>query len=366
VDFTGFPDLNPGNADAVNEFNELNDVILAQMDALVDPYTPPPAAPPDDGNDLTLSTLDTNLGVMNAVDLDTDPTTGDAQLQALGEQLLPIYAEIPGEAFQPVPASLLTQPGLEPTGQVATPVISISNLTRPGDTNFYPGDQYQLNIQLAPAQGGGGTIAGVDVQMYPVLDNNTFDPVDLCLTDQYGVLTAVGTFQLADVGDWTIYFDFFPTAAQQAANPYQPEIAGELQFTVQPSSAGGTPPTGSSVVLGGGLHPTVTEGQPCPNAAPITATLANTTRPGAAGYFSGDAWLLTITGPPSQDVLMSALFNNAPEPWVVIGQTDANGNFTLTGTFADEYLGTWVENVQVGSIVWQGNLSFTVSPAQST
>jgi len=363
VDFSGFPNGDPGNAALLAEWDPLFASVELGMDALLIPGAIPDLNLPPDGNDADLATLDANLALFSGVDTQFDEGIGDAQVQDLAEKVIVAYHAIPGEAFQPVPAELSQNPLFPGVAQPSQSTATLSNLTRPGDTNFFPGDRYQIDVELAPQEGGGGAYAGVDVQLFSTLNGQYQDIQDLCLTDANGFLTAQGTFQVADVGDWAVTLAYYTTSgAGGIAGGGVAALNTYLNFTVQPLA--GTPaPSGTSAILGGGLHPVQTHGQPCPSSTPLSATLVNTTRPGAQNFFSGDSWELTVTGPFDSDVLISAVFNGAPLPWVVIGLTDANGNFVLDGQTTDDYLGSWVESFQVGAQVWSGNLAFTVSPA---
>ena len=363
VDFSTFPSGSPGFSDLVTEFGTIFDVFEGYMEGLLPIAATIPATLPSDGNEIDLSTLDSNIGALGAFDGTPDLATGDAQIGDLSEKLLVAYAVIPGEAFEPLPAQYSTNPLFPGLAPPSVSTATLNNLTRPGDSNFYPGDQYEIAVELAPTVGGAGAYAGVDVTIYPVQNGTALDPQDLCNTDANGFLKAVGTFQVGDVGNWvvTIAYEILAGGGINGG-----PIAADntiLTFAVLAAPSTEAPPAGSMQIIGGGLHPVQTLGAPCLNGPAVGATLINTSNPGAAGFMSGDSWQLTVTGPADYDVLISALFNGAALPWVFLGVTDPNGNFVLTGTLDDTYLGTWVENFQVGSQVWSGNIPFTVSPA---
>lgn len=366
VDFTAMLADTPPNLAYVNENYPPLDAIVAEMEAVLPLATVILDNLPDDGNAATLDDLDQNVALYNTVDIDSQPPLGDAQVNTLSEQMIQVYAVIPGEAFQPVPAGL-TVPF---AGISGTPYsrgsVALNNLTRPGDSNFFPGDVYQIAVNLQPQVGGQGTYAGVDVTMNPALNGAAMDPVDLCLTDANGFLNAQGTFQPGDVGDWTIdvVFTLASGTGPDGTNAAAPDAS--LQFTVQAAPAGTVLPTGGSSIVSGGLHPVQTLGQPCASGQALGATIVNTGAGTSTNFFSGDTWTLTVTGAPNSDVLITALYNNAALPWVQLGTTDANGNFTLTGVMDDGVIGTWEESFQIGSQVWSANLAFTVSAAIPT
>lgn len=363
VDFTSMLADAPPNLAYVNEFYPQFDAIVAEMEAILPLATVILDNLPDDGNAAALDDLDTNIAVFNSVDIDTDPPLGDAQINNLSEQMIQVYAVTPGEAFQQVPAGLAVPfAGISGT-TFARATVTLNNLTRPGDTNFYWGDQYQFAVVVQPQVGGAGTYAGVDVTMLPSQNGTPGDPVDLCLTDQNGFLNAEGTFQVPDIGDWSVDFQFSLTSgtASDGSTTAAPDVT--VQFSVGSAPAGTPVPVGGGEIVSGGLHPVQTLGQPCASGQSLVATIQNTGAGTSTNFFSGDTWLLTVTGAPNSDVLISALFNGEQLPWVGIGQTDASGNFTLTGAMADADIGTWEENFQIGSEVWSANLSFTVSAA---
>lgn len=361
VDFSTFPEGDPGFQQLQNDWGVLLDGALASMDQAYDPSTIIDDALPSDGSDDDLASLDSNLAVFQAVDTQGDENIADASIQDLSAKMIVNFNVMPGEAFQPVPDSLLEPPGSSGALILAQSAATLSNLTRPGDPNFFPGDQYQLSVQLLPVTGGAGDFAGVDVTILGSFAGAAFDPIDLCLTDANGILVAQGTFQLADVGDWAILVAYFVGGPTDPMNSVEAAPATPISFTVQPLPAGTPPPAGASVILGGGLHPVQTQGQPCTTGLPLLAVLTNTTRPDSQNFYSGDGWSLTITGQPGQDVLISAVFNGAALPWVNIGQTDVTGQLILTGTMTDDFLGSWVESFQVGGLVWAGSISFSVS-----
>src|ERR1700678_999292 len=99
----------------------------------------------------------------------------------------------------------------------------------------------------------------------------------------------------------------------------------------------------------------------------VTATLVDTTNPGK--FYVGDSWTLTIVGPPNSPVSNTASQNGVSLGTTGYGSTDADGKFSLTGTFPASTIGAWVEQWMVGGAFdpQPAPISFTVSavPAQT-
>ena len=165
------------------------------------------------------------------------------------------------------------------------------------------------------------------------------------------------------------------TNAQQTALTYcgdyptAPECAGQTQAqilaaNVGPNVAGNLPlSTPASTIIsaggsGGGVPMTAVA---LTAATPATATLVNTSRPGQSPQV-GDSWQLTITGAPNSPVTDSATQNGTSLGTTPYGSTDANGNFSLSGTFDSSSIGTWVETWSVGGSQ-ASPISFTVAAA---
>lgn len=92
-------------------------------------------------------------------------------------------------------------------------------------------------------------------------------------------------------------------------------------------------------------------------------SFSDTTNPGA--YQVGDSWSLQISGAtPNAPVVVNAQQGGQPASQSQQGTTDANGNFSKTGTFNASTVGSWWEQWIVGSLV-VGTISFTVVAAPS-
>lgn len=95
-----------------------------------------------------------------------------------------------------------------------------------------------------------------------------------------------------------------------------------------------------------------------------TAILSNTTSPGSS-LAVGDAWELQIKGAPNQDVYATGSFPNGETFHTKFGTTDAEGNFTDTGTEAEEHIGPWVITWSVGNEA-APTMRFDVSATRET
>jgi len=94
--------------------------------------------------------------------------------------------------------------------------------------------------------------------------------------------------------------------------------------------------------------------------APSGGRVTFTSSRGGNSLQVGDTWLVSITGAtPNTPVTV-----NAGGPQTAMGKTDANGNFSLSGTARTEDIGSWNELWAVGGLN-SGAFQFTVSPAAS-
>ena len=120
---------------------------------------------------------------------------------------------------------------------------------------------------------------------------------------------------------------------------------------VAPSPAGvygGGGPSGAGAGAGGSSYP-------------VTVRLVNASGGSNSSYKVGDAWTITVTGPPNSQVTASATQNGANAgSGTQMGVTDSNGSLVLTGTFAAAQVGSWVETWQVGGQS-AGSISFAVA-----
>jgi hypothetical protein len=90
----------------------------------------------------------------------------------------------------------------------------------------------------------------------------------------------------------------------------------------------------------------------------LTFQLTNASRPGSP-FVAGDTWQVTITGGPNQPVAVAGTTNGSAWGPVAMGQTDASGHFTKTGTIGAT--GNYTETWTAGGVT-AGTVTFTVNP----
>lgn len=125
-----------------------------------------------------------------------------------------------GAGFTPNPAPLpppITSPTPTPTPtptpqQPGIVTVALSNLTRPGDTEYQIGDQWQLDVTGPPQQ---------NIVIGGTLDDAALTPVVAGKTDAAGRWTLTGQFTRGDVGDWIETYSVGPVVWN-----------GNLAFTV--------------------------------------------------------------------------------------------------------------------------------------
>jgi len=325
------------------------------MDALLSPTAAIDLAPPDDGIGPILDGVDAGLATFGAFDGDTASAQLDVSQATAGEAIGAAFANTPAEAFQPVPlpisygGPISTVPGLTELS------VTITNLTRPGWSGFYPGDTYQIDVHLSAAATGAGNNAGVEIYVF-LIQNGTIVPLhDLGSTDAFGNLSCQGVMQDNSIGNWSIQ----PFTSGAAAGTVLGQVATFTVFTLPAGYTSNIPP--GQVITAPGLYPTCTVGG-MPQGTPITVQLTNLTGASNTAFQQGDKWQLDITGPATDEIVIWATENGAQLPKLVLGKTGFDGTFSLQGVFdLPAYVGQWSEFYQVGTEVWKGQLTFTVA-----
>jgi hypothetical protein len=209
---------------------------------------------------------------------------------------------------------------------------TISNLSRPGATDFALGDQYRIDVHIRPNVGGGGNYANIHVQANVFIDQTSEAGLDLGYTDANGFLSYTGSFTGDVAGDWELQL------YGAAADGTQLNLTS-LSFVV-------TQQTGTQQI-------TVTFfvqqlGYPCEECV----------------VHSGYDALLTVTGPPNAAVIITGTFNGVPFAPVTVGATDQTGTFQLGVHYDDSAIGEWYERYSVGGVDWGRQLHVTIIPAQ--
>ena len=328
--------------------------IEQDMDATLAPDAVFPDPAPDDAAQELLDYSEAVTTQIRNYDLEGEAARIEPYKQLVDESIVTAYEVIPAEGFQPVPAAF--NPGDQPPPQiVANPMqLTLSNVDRPGATDFFVGERYQVDAHIPPLPEGGGIYAGIDVLIFPWVEDKPQDSINVGKTDQYGFLSAQGTWLIDQVGSWGATF--------YSRTPEGVLLAGPtLYWTVAVN------PADPSQVAPADLPDVRTAlniGQVnAPPAVPTTITvkLENNTRPGDPNFRSTDHWTLTVGGLPNLDVTIWGTYQGDPLTPVVLGQTDDTGLFVLEGDMDPFYIGAWVERYKVGDEDWPGSLSFAVT-----
>ena len=189
-----------------------------------------------------------------------------------------------------------------PTGQ---PSVQLIDNTRAG-TNYQVGDSFTLAVHGAANQ---------QVVVTQTTNGVTGAPFVFGQTDGNGNFFVSSTWGAANAGSYTQAW----TVGGAAANP-------TLRFFVRP-----------------------------------TVQLFDLTR-GGTNYHSGDSFDLVIQGPPNQPVSVLQSKNGAAGSFVQLGQTDANGNFSLPGSWSPSDVGRYAQLWTVGSLQATPTLAIIVNP----
>src|ERR1700691_1815970 len=91
------------------------------------------------------------------------------------------------------------------------------------------------------------------------------------------------------------------------------------------------------------------------------ARIINTTRPGKTDYQNGDRWEIVVTGAANQPVSVRTMRQGKTDWGPVIGSTDANGRWSVTGLFERADFGGWGEVWTVGGKAANPVVSFSVT-----
>ncbi|HEX4808557.1 MAG TPA: hypothetical protein VH325_06500, partial [Bryobacteraceae bacterium] len=89
--------------------------------------------------------------------------------------------------------------------------------------------------------------------------------------------------------------------------------------------------------------------------------LNNISRPGKAEYQIGDRFQIVITGPRSQPISVRTSTNNRTDWGPIIGETNADGQRSITGQFEASDFGDWSEVWTVGGKLAAPIVRFSVS-----
>lgn len=313
AELAGLPDLESGLDDALG---------------LLDAFDVPAEF---DDTDLALSTVDAGLFDISQIYTDGHITSAQDAVDLATGQFNLATAESPAEIWEPVPAPLFGPAGGGPQpGTNGPTTIEIHNLTAPADSNFYSGDQFEVDIQVS---GGGGNYdyANKAIKLTRSLDGVTEAELDIGGTDNFGRLVFRSSFSNSDIGS--------------------------LVLGVDPSGYG-TFPTVTVTVLAG-PRPSAGGGGP---AQPIAATIVNLGSGDPALFHILDVWRITITGPAGQQVYLAQVKNGLDQGEYFIGATDATGTLVIAGTMQAAQVGDYVETFRIGNVAVPNSLTFSVVP----
>lgn len=324
----------PNFEQMVNDWWMGADQIIVSLDSWI-----PPDLPIDDG--LTGDTIYADLESADHVNGDNAASVnlsgipvgdkykadGDAALVAANEA-------IPGEAWQPVPAS--TQYGTvaqaAPTAAIAG--VALANLSGGDPQAYQVNEQFQLVVRMDMTTGL--TSDWFNVHIWAVMTvNGVAQPnLDLGHTDSTGSVTYRGQWQTSDIGQWTMYVHAVPTTGGEL-------VSIQYSWTVSDTI----------------------RRQPNTLVPVVNVQLVNISSGTLSNNRAGDLYQLTVTGPPDQPVYITGTRDGFPFTEVQIGTTDATGTLSVRAAWGAGDTGAWVEQYAVGRYPWAGSLVFTVQPA---
>lgn len=278
--------------------------------------------------DLSTSTMDQALNELSTFSTGVYLDNADAAIATATDQFQQVAGDAPAEIWEPVPAPQgSTGVGGPMPGVNGPTTLTVDNATRPGDTNFYTGDQFHVHVQI---QSGGGNFdfANKALKLSRTKDGLAQPELDIGGTNDFGVLDYVGTWGPNDAGQWVLGVD-----------PVGYGTNNVVTISVQPGPAPGG---------GGGA------------AGPPAVTLENLTSGDATTLHAGDTWRITVTGPGDQPVYLDQIKNGIDQGEVFIGSTDATGNLQVAGTIAAAQIGVYTESFRIGTTPAANQLNFTV------
>lgn len=188
------------------------------------------------------------------------------------------------------------------TGQ---PTVQLIDQTE-GGTNYKVGDSFTVSIHGAPNQ---------QVTVTQTTNGVPGSPFVFGQTDSSGNFSVSGTWAPSNAGSYTQLW----AVGGVAAGP-------TLRFFVRP-----------------------------------TVQLIDLTR-GGTDFQAGDTFNLIVAGPPNQTVTVIQSENGAPGSPFQFGQTDSNGNFSITGTWSSSNVGSYGQIWSVGNLQATPTLAIIVNP----
>jgi hypothetical protein len=184
------------------------------------------------------------------------------------------------------------------------------------------------------------------------------DPFDVaCVAQNQADVTAV-----QDYWDTHMYLPGGVPDGTQLS--FAPLSAGQIQqFTQNITPTGVMRVDNVPYVSQVGPSPIVTTqtlaAPPATQVAYKPGTLSFQTSRGGSTLQPGDTWTVSIRGATSGTSVSVVGGKNGAVSSTLMGVTDANGNFSLSGTIGSDQIGTWAEQWYVSSVL-SGSFSFTV------
>lgn len=160
-----------------------------------------------------------------------------------------------------------------------------------------------------------------------------------------------------------------PACASATAGALQgPYLTADQEAAVRSAQAAGAiPPTFAATVgppPGTQLPTPVAASTP---SAPVSGGNVNISFSTSSGNSSnpsvGDKWTVSISGARPHDPVSVSGGQNGASNDSYLGRADASGNFTKSGTFTADQVGSWVENWYVNGVVAGTWTFFVTSPA---
>jgi|SRR5215475_1393952 len=237
----------------------------------------------------------------------------------------------------------------DPTTSNAQPSGKGVVFTNPRGGNgatLYPGDVWTIDVY--------GNAGGVVSNHVVFPDGGTSNTPDYGRADASGHWAITGTIQNEQPGLW------------QETWSVDNQVVGYFQFTVAKPQTSAPPPPPAPPPTPNPTNPLTPPNnyKPPTGPAPTYNMVINfATNRGGNTLYVGDTWQITIQGaPPNTQVTNTVGSSTTP-----YGNTDANGNWTMSGTFGVNDIAVWQETWKVGNAI-AGIWNFTVlaAPAPTT
>jgi hypothetical protein len=309
------------------------DSVTQEMDALVDPLAIFDEA-------LTGDTILADLDEVDQINGDNAHlanlagiVVGDGLKDNGDTALVFAVQSIPGEAFKPVPRTTEFATADEPAPTARISGVTLLDLTTMSGTQFYTGDQYQLQVHMDTTSPAVADYYAVHVWAELTKNQGDQPHLDLGFTDAKGTVTYTGQWGAGDLGNWTMFLHAQPTTGGDVVSQLYQWTVGDRQDRTS-----------------------------VPRPQAVSVQLIDWTSGDLGNAHVGDKWQLFVSGPPNEPVYLWGTFNGAVLAEVQLGTTDENGNFTGADVWGDDVAGDWVEYYAVGRFPWASSLVFRVQP----